>query len=441
VDLMSDTILADRATQLVMAVEGVDYDDARLRLERAALVIDAEADLDVGDQAALMAAAACAAKMFRGGVFMTPTLAGHLKVGQQRRRPLRRALEDLGVRTVTAPDHAVRMLVGRVSDLAPDLYVTCDGWTAQIGPSPAQPRERAGNALSGAAAGALGVAELFRKAALDDITATRQPVSINLWGSGDAPSRIGKLPKDMWLIGLGNLGQATLFVLDLLPWRDTGEVNIVLNDADVAGPENLFVQILTRHDWIGCKKARASAGWADARGFLTVIDERRFNAETRPVGTEPRLALVGVDNLDARRWAANAGFDLVIDAGLGATGPEAFDVRIHAFPGSQTADAAWPDIQDGSQPALPNSLTKLVEQGRLDICGAMTIAGTSVGVPCTALVAAALQITQACRALETGACADRIDLSLADLRRASWRMMPAPLERVPRALQALEDEG
>jgi hypothetical protein len=423
-----------------MAAEGLDYDEARLRLERASLAIEAEGELDSAHQAALLAAARCGLRMFKGGVFISPSLCGRLMVGQERPRPIVRALRDLGVQVINAPEHAVQLSIGHGGGQA-DLHASCAGWTARIGPACAAPGAAAGNVLSGAAAGALGVAELFRKAVLDDVLAAKRPATLDLWGPGQAPERIGRLPKDIWMLGLGNLGQATLFVLSLLPWEDPADALLLLNDPDVVGPENLSVQVLTQHDWVGQMKARIAARWAEDRGFRTVIHERRFAAETRPTGVEPRLALVGVDNLDARRWAAGAGFDLVIDAGLGATGPEAFDIRIHVFPGSQTPAAVWPELAPSAERPLSQPLARLVEQGRLDLCGAMTIAGTSVGVPCTAMVAAALQVAQACRALATGQCADRVDLSLADLRRASWRQMPGALERVPLSLPSLAAGG
>lgn len=434
---MTKAILADRSSQMVMAAEGIDYDEALKRLDRAALVIETEPGLDRAHQATLLAAAASGVRMFKGGVFMTPDLGGQLQIGQVRPQPLRHALETLGVQTVQAPEHAVHLYVGRSLAANPHLFASCDGWTAQIGPASAA-ASTPSNVLSGVVAGALAVAELFRKAVLDDITAAKRPAALDLWGGGAPPQDLQRLPKDIWLLGLGNLGQATLFVLDLLPWGDSAEVTLLLNDGDTVGPENLPVQILTGYDWAGQKKARAAAHWADARGFQTLVEERRFSADTRPGQGEPRLALIGVDNLDTRRWAAAAGFDLVIDAGLGATGPEAFDIRIHAFPGTQTPDEAWPALAQADAQAVSPALAKLVEQGRLDPCGAMTIAGASVGVPCTALVAAALQVAQACRALQTGICADRVDVSLADTRRAAWRMMSAPVPQPPLSLQRAE---
>lgn len=425
------TILTDRATQFVMAAGGEGFDEAAARLQRAALRLEVPADLDEAHQAAVLTAAACGLRMFQGGVFVSPDPAGRTSLGQVRAQPLLRRLTDMGVQTNTAPAHASGLLIGGPGGAPADLAIWASGWTAFSGPPATRDGADlpAGNVLSGVAAGALGIAELFRRHVLGDVTACRRRQSLDLWGpEPPTDATILQLPRSLWLVGLGNLGQATLFALDLLPWADTGAVTLVLNDADHVGPENLNVQILSEPRWVGSKKARMAAAWADGRGFETVVDERRFVSGTAPAGDEPRIALVGVDNLKARRAVAGAGFDLVVDAGLGATGAEAFDVRIHVFPGSQAPENVWPDVQTTGPVVLPGNLAQLVDQGRLDACGAMTIAGASVGVPCTALAAAALQLAQLCRALAQGRCADRVDLSLQDLGRADWRMMPTPLE-------------
>jgi hypothetical protein len=64
-------------------------------------------------------------------------------------------------------------------------------------------------------------------------------------------------------------------------------------------------------------------------------------------------------------------------------------------------------------------LTRLVEESRIDLCGAMTIAGQPVGVPCTAVAAAAIQVAQACRAIADSTYCDLVDVSLADTKRAA----------------------
>ena len=126
-----------------------------------------------------------------------------------------------------------------------------------------------------------------------------------------------------------------------------------------------------------------------------------------------------IDNLPARRAAAQAKFDLVIDAGLGASAAEIFDIRIHAFPGARTSTKAWPEQVVSNEQELGSSLEELVAAGRLDRCGAVTLAGRSVGVPSTAVAAAAIQIAQACRAVTENAYCDLFDTTLVDCRRTS----------------------
>jgi hypothetical protein len=191
---------------------------------------------------------------------------------------------------------------------------------------------------------------------------------------------------------------------------------------DISGPENVDVQILTKPDWLKRRKARNAAAWAEGRGFNTTVVELPFYADSRRSPDEPGLALVGVDNLNARRHAARAdsGFDLVLDAGLGATATEVFDIRVHGFPGFRSDAEAWPDFaaEPFVGPALTPDLQKLVSQGRLDRCGALTIGELAVGMPSTAIVAAVIQITQVCRAILDRRVCDFVDLSLLNPSRA-----------------------
>jgi hypothetical protein len=198
-------------------------------------------------------------------------------------------------------------------------------------------------------------------------------------------------------------------------------VSLFLQDADAAEAGNLPIQILTKPDWIGRKKARNAARWADDRGFRTTIIESRFAAGGFRSGDEPGLALVGVDNLATRRAAAGSNFDLVLDAGLGATAPEIFDIRVHGFPGARSPEQAWPEPEAQPERPLDRTLRDLVEAGRIDRCGAMTIAGRSLGVPSTAVAAAAIQVAQACRAVSDGSFLDLVDVSLVNCRRVNSR--------------------
>lgn len=157
------------------------------------------------------------------------------------------------------------------------------------------------------------------------------------------------------------------------------------------------------------------------RSFGTTIIENRFVEGTKRSADEPGLALVGVDNLAARRAAADSNFDLALDAGLGATAPEIFDIRIHAFPGERSSAQAWPEPEALPEAPLDASLQELVDASRIDRCGALTIAGRSLAVPSTAVAAAAIQVAQACRAVRDGGFFDLVDVTLVNCRRATGR--------------------
>ena len=415
----------DRPAQLLLKSDpNLGYDEALHRLERAALVISASAAAaTTWGQAALLTIAECATRMFRGGVYLARDFGEPVVVGNRMPAPVQNLLLDIGCRHQAAPAHAIVVHVG--ADLpvsAAALRCWADRWLAAVSPRSPAEQPNSGNEISGALAGAMAVSEAFRMLILGDASAGRRKQTLSAIAPAHAQAQgpaLELLPSRCRLIGLGNLGQATLWVLGLLPYADPAAVELVLQDSDTSGPENLDTQILTRFSWVGQKKARAAAAWAEARGFKTVVNECRFTAGCRPCGDEPRLAFVGVDNLKARRAAAEAGFDLVVDGGLGATPAEVFDLRVHCFPGARDARAAWPEAPPEREQPLQGALAQLVKEGHLDRCGAMTIAGQAVGIPSTAVAAAAIGVAQACRAIADGRYCDLVDLSVADTRRAT----------------------
>jgi hypothetical protein len=423
---MTLPIQHDRLAQLLMKGDpSIGFDAARIRLERAALTLSAGAAARTPwGQAALLTIAECAVRSFRGGVYLCGEFADPVCVGNYMPVPLRRMLLAAGCRIEDPPAHAVTLHVG--SDSAPigtKIQGWTDGWLALVGPPTVQ-ETRPGNELSGALAGAMLVTEAFRFTGLGDLAAGRRTQRLSpLTPDNPTPDGITLtlLPAAAWVVGLGNLGQALLWALGLLPYADPGNVHLVLQDMDISGPENRDTQILTTSQWIGGKKARNAAHWAEERGFRTTINELPFCMETIRQADHAGLAFVGVDNLQARRSVAraDAGFDLVLDAGLGATAPEVFDIRLHGFPGFRNVDEAWPVIAAEAQPTqLRPDLQKLVSQGRLDPCGALTIGEIAVGVPSTAVAAAVIQIAQACRAILTRRVCDFVDLSLVNPARA-----------------------
>ena len=404
-------------------------DAARIQLERAALCISASGAANTPwGQAALLTVVECAVRSFRGGVYLGEEFDKTVCVGNWMPIRLRKMLSTAGCRAGEAPPHAVRLHIGSEPNRkSAKLYCWTDGWVGAVGPSNPSREPRPGNELSGALAGAMAATEAFRMAALSDLVAGKRTLRLSPL-TPDNPEPLGMdldlLPSAMWLLGLGNLGQALLWVLGLLPYSDPSEVRLVLQDTDACGPENQDIQILTKPHWLAQKKARMASEWARDRGFQTTINELPFGAKTFRESTVPGLAFVGVDNIETRRFAArvDTGFDLVIDAGLGSTPPEIFDIRIHGFPGSREPSAAWPDLPavlSNEDRDLGADWRKLIAQGRLDRCGAITIAGQSVGIPSTAVAAATIQVAQACRAIKEARFCDLVDVSLANPSRST----------------------
>jgi len=421
---MTHSIEHDRHAQLLLGTgEDLSFDEARRRLESAAMVLTADdAARTPWGQAALLSIAACGTRIFRGGVFVRGDLDTPTIVGSWPGFPLRRLLKESGCRFENIPSHACELHIGATRSTTPDtLYCWASGWSAWVSARPSENTDVPGNELSGVLAGAMGVSEVFRRVVLNDIRAGKKTLTLSALAPGldaTADTQLDFLPEDLWLIGLGNLGQATLWTLGMLPYRDTGSVHLMLQDGDISGLENMETQVLTQPGWVGNVKARMTAQWAEQRGFRTKICERRFAADTRPQQGEPRLALVGVDNVETRRLAAHADFDLILDAGLGATSPEIFDLRLHGFPGRRDAAAAWPAVANAASVAPGREHQKLINDGRLSICGSAEIAGRQVATPFTAMAAAAIQVAQACRAISTGEYCDLIDVTLSDTQNA-----------------------
>ena len=409
----------DRLAQAMLArQDSPGLAELRAKLDGLAITVSIEPAVaeEPWAQAAAMAIVATGSRMFRGGVFLpaAPLSVGALFPGLG--HPFHRVLERLGARaTGTAPMDALHVHIG--FEKRGDINAAVRGWTAIVSPRAINAAAVPSNVITGVLAGAIAVSESFRRLALGAANACRVTQELNAWEPGSSleiDGTIKRLPKALWLIGLGNLGQAALFILSLLPFRDRSEVTLFLQDFDRSGPENLGTQILTDYSWIGHRKAAAASAHLRALGFETFAIERRFVDNHGPLDDEPKIAIVGVDNAKARRSAAAAGFDFVLDAGLGTTPAEIFDLALHVFPGTCDPQSLWPDppVQRESQ-ALPERYEKLVEAGVIDRCGAVTIAGQPVGVPSTALAAAALQLAQLCRALSTRSYCDSIDVRTA----------------------------
>ena len=163
---------------------------------------------------------------------------------------------------------------------------------------------------------------------------------------------------------------------------------------------------------LGKKKTRAMAAWAEQRGFTTTICERLFDASVRRQIGEPAMGICGLDNALGRLALDKAGFEFVVEAGLGRGHRDFRTMRIHTLPnGRETsnlwnADSATEAVQEG--PAYQ----AMLKNGELDKCGVTLLAGRAVGAPFVGAVAASLTLSEILRLLHGAPVNQLIDLDL-----------------------------
>ena len=309
---------------------------------------------------------------------------------------------------------------------APCWRVTWTGWRGGVIPARHRgPLPEAGTMpLAPAVAAAVCAADAFAYHAGDHPMAGRRAAGLSLWRPGadwlaadPTEPALTYLPSKLWLIGLGNLGQAFAWLLACLPYADRAQVQLLLHDFDRLAPSNDSTSLLSLLRDVGRHKTRVVAEWLEERGFETFLDERRFGLWTTRAPDEPNVAFCGVDNALTRAALEKPGFDLVIEAGLGA-GPQAFrSFAMHAFPASRSAEELWlrqaatADENFENRPAY-----QALRQLGMDRCGLTQLASRTVGVPFVGLIAAAIAISELLRRLHGGAALELASGSVAALQ-------------------------
>jgi hypothetical protein len=352
------------------------------------------------------------------------------------------ALRDIvGAGNLVAPDatqdNAQLLLFGDVPPIKKALRVTFDGWIAKVGPAwdVARLPEREYFSVAGILAAALALSELFLSFADISIEATRRVVGLSLWRPDldiDDPAAFGLpvhyLPKELWVLGLGHLGNAYLWSLGTLPYQETGAVEFMLNDFDRVEPENTETGIIFTSANKNALKTRACCAWLERRGFQTRLIERRFESDFRRTEAEPGLALCGFDSNPARRNLAAAQFLRVVDSGLGGMASNFDTVSVHTLPNARPAAELWPDLSAGEERKRVEQRERVARDNsayaRLakDECGRFDLVGKSVAVPFVGAAAASFVVAEAVRLLHDGPAYTDIKLSLGAPHKRSARL-------------------
>ena len=381
-------------------------------------------------QAALLTIVNSARRSLLGGIEVEGVDGMKLLVPMLPYRSLEEAVVGLGGRVVSSLGPGAPLVaVGNAKPVIRSPFairVTFEGWSGGILPMDHDDMrldESQEFTPAGVLAGALAVTEAFQFLRGNQPIAGRRATGLSLWRpelswrdrSASGPA-IDRLPSALWLIGLGNLGQAYLWTLGMLPYEVPGEVQLVLQDHDVIASSNDSTSLLTRPELIGMRKTRAMAEWAERRGFKTAIAERKFNRGFHVHDDEPSLALCGVDNEPARNALEDVGFAKVIEAGLGGGTDDFLGFRIHVFPGERRAKDLWKAVEANRVARIDRpAYEKLVATG-LDQCGLTRIAGRTVGSPFVGAVAAAIVIGEVLRVVNGAHGYDLIDGHLREVK-------------------------
>lgn len=416
------------------------HDDAMGLLQNFGLTIHVGEEIrhSVNHQIALLTLINVARRTFLAGIEVVGLPDGPSLTALAPARGLQVAVHELGGMTACRPrtDWPSAMIgTAEVPPLGVCWRVTWEGWRGGVIPS-REDRHLADDeavGLAPALAAAVCAAEAFAHHAGDCAMAGRRAAGLSLWHPGadwlivdPTEPPLEFLPSRLWVIGLGNLGQAFAWLLACLPYGNFSEIELLLQDFDRIALSNESTSILSFKADVGQRKSRVVSDWLEARGFNTILEERRFGDWTRRTADEPGVALCGVDNAYARAALEKAGFDLVIEAGLGA-GPHAFrSISMHSFPASRSAEWMWSRHVGQANHSLEGMPAYLaMKHDGMDSCGLTLLASRSVGVPFVGLIASTLVIAELLRRLQGGEGLELASGSVSALEDFETAFMPA----------------
>jgi hypothetical protein len=380
------------------------------------LVLDTSVEKSIPQQIIALTAINTAARSFQGNVFIAASSDITLLVPGFEGQRLSEFASWAGVATnccCNANWPVIHLGSPSENALKGRLQPWASGWSFGLGRNVVDKKVFVPAAV---AAGALAVSEAFSILRKDNPYAGRRALSLSLWSMSPADESTPvdiepELNSGLWLIGLGHLGQAYCWTLGMIDKKSP--VQLVLQDTDTVTESTLTTSMLTCPADIGRKKTRIAAEWLDARGFETKIVERLFDSNTRVAPSDPMTALFGVDNASARRCCEQAGFSLVIDAGLGSGYRDFRALRMRAFPGASLADRIWAAEPQYANAPLAAAYQAMLSSGH-EPCGVTTLATRSVGAPFVGCYAAAISIAEIFKRQLTGKGNDVINVNLRD---------------------------
>ena len=226
------------------------------------------------------------------------------------------------------------------------------------------------------------------------------------------------MPRNIWALGLGHLGQAYLWTLGLMPFKNPEKSLLLLQDADVIDTENIGSQILCFDNNVGKPKTRPCLDFLEGLGFRTQIVEKPFmkgDSSQDWMKSFPIL-LNGVDNIKTRKGISNEQLELFIDGATNGTLAlfDSFTMKnINKI--EKNTNELWPEESTNDEKILHKKLYDKYEKSQK--CGQLTNIGIST--PFVGLLGATIVIAELFRSLNCGKAYSIITLQLRDLTNLS----------------------
>jgi hypothetical protein len=410
--------------------DDLDSGNERLRRVHLQLIIPPAAAHSETGQVTALIAAATGARAFPAGVrIVLPDDAALLTAAGNGAGSLAAALTDVGgsVTTFTAADLPT-VIVGDAAIEVPGITIAvraiARGWAGGAVPTARPCPSVVPGVLGATTAGAIAVSEVFQAFHGIDARAAYRSAGFSLWDPSvpwDTPAAVGPalqlLPSEIWLLGLGHLGQAAAWLLRALPYADPGAVNVTLQDGDTIATENWGTSLLTRADDIDEPKPTVVKAALKHAGFKIRLVERRLDQHQRIQPGEPRVLLSGLDSASSRRPLSGVGFDLMIDAGIGGAAADFTSIRVIRLTDDRTSQIEFADDPEVDEPAED------------DDCGLIVAAGQAVATSFVGAATAAVSFGEILRPLHLGASMRTISVDLRD---------PCGIQRAVREPHSLE---
>lgn len=378
--------------------------EARLDAVHPCVVLGDAAARTPAGQAAALTAVATAYKCF-GRVTLVARIDAPLIAAFPLGRTLGAAGRALGARLAEAiPTRATHLIGVGTPPLDAGRWQAHCWWDRWLAGVRAEAPGSCGDhrlPLSGVFAGALAVRQVFAWVLRGPAFHPRD-VAVSLWAPWEAsatdsgPTRF-TAPDALWLVGLGHLGQAYVWNLLTLPY--SAPRRAVLQDDQRLSEENEPTSLLVTRLTPGERKVRLANRWLEAAGWETQLIERRHRGDLQLTSDDPPFLLAGLDDVRPRRILAAAGFDYMVDGGIGHGAGDFEGLQVRVIPKNAAIDGLWndPGPAPGRDRLLANPAYRELERAVGGGCGAYDLAGASVAVPFVGAATGALAIAQLVR--------------------------------------------